>query len=446
MAAYDQAARYCAQAVEALDAAHADADPRRGPLLAAAGEALLHAGDPAAARLRFGQARAIARRSRDAHLLARTALGHGGLGVEIMDVDSETVGLLEEALNAIGTSDPGLSSALLARLAVELYYSPSRDRTDALSAKAVAAARNTGDPRTVAVALNARHVGLWRPDRLAERRTTAEEMIAAAQAASDPMLQLQGRNWLAVDLFEAGDMSEWRAETARHGALASELRVPAYTWYTTLWAAVDALHAGRFEEAAELRERARHEGTRAGDRNAELFAEMLGFEELAMRNDFSRVDLTWLENRIATSATGVAYRAAYAWILATLDRKAEARAHLSAIAEDGFAAMPFDANWISGLAEAGEATLLLGDRVAAGHILTALTPYAGRQTAAGRGVVTHGSVDRQLGHAAWVLGRHDEAVAHYEAAIRIDDAAGFSPWAERARRALSAIRPGSAEP
>ncbi len=153
MAAYEQAARWRAQAVGALDAAHADGDRRRGSLLAAAGEALLHAGDPAAARLRFEQARAIARRTRDAALLARAALGHGGLGVEIMDVDSETVGILEEALNAIRGSDPGLESALLARLAVELYYSPSRDRTDPLSAESVAAARRTGDPRTIAVAL-----------------------------------------------------------------------------------------------------------------------------------------------------------------------------------------------------------------------------------------------------------------------------------------------------
>jgi hypothetical protein len=362
-----------------------------------------------------------------------------------MDIDNETVGLLEEALHAIGTSDPGLSSALLARLAVELYYSPSRERTDALSERAVTAARSTGDPRTVTVALNARHVGLWRPDRLAERRAVSEEMIAAAQVAADPMLQLQGRNWRAVDLFEAGDMSEWRAETARHGELAAELRVPGYTWYTTLWAAVDSLHAGRFEEAAELRERARREGNRAGDRNAELFAEMLGFEELAMRDDFSRVDLRWLEARIANSASGMAYRAAYAWILATFGRETDARRQLSAVAADGFAAMPFDANWLSGLAEAGEATLLLRDRAAATGILAALSPYAGRQTAAGRAVVTHGSVDRQLGHAATVLGREEEAAAHYEAAIRIDDAAGFTPWADRARRALSALGRGSPE-
>jgi tetratricopeptide (TPR) repeat protein len=360
--------------------------------------------------------------------------------VEIMDVDGETVGLLEEALNAIGTGDPGMTSALLARLAVELYYSPSRDRTDPLSAEAVTAARRTADPRAIAVALNARHVALWRPDRLAERGAAADEMIAAAQAASDPMLQLQARNWRAVDLFEAGDMDEWRAEVARHAALAGELRVPAYTWYSTLWAAVDALHAGRLDEAAELRERARSEGTGAGDRNAELFAEMLRFEELVIRDDFTDMDLTWLEHRIATSATGVSYQPSYAWILATLGREDEARGHLRASSAGGFAVLPFDANWPSALAEAGEAALLLRDGATAGHVLTLLTPYAGRQTAAGRAVVTHGCVDRQLGNAAAVLGRREEAIAHYETAIRIDGAAGFTPWADRARRALDAVR------
>jgi hypothetical protein len=49
-------------------------------------------------------------------------------------------------------------------------------------------------------------------------------------------------------------------------------------------------------------------------------------------------------------------------------------------------------------------------------------------------------VDRQLGHAAAVLGRRDEAIAHYEAAIRIDGAAGFTPWVDRARDALEAVR------
>src|SRR5262249_12592706 len=127
------------------------------------------------------------------------------------------------------------------------------------------------------------------------------------------------------------------------------------------------------------------------------------------------------------------------WILASLGREEDARVELSATVAGGFASLPFDANWLSGMSEAGEATLLLGDREAAAGILTALTPFAGRQTAAGRAVVTHGCVDRQLGHAAAVLGRREEAIGHYENAIRIDGAAGFIPWVERARSALAQV-------
>ena len=56
---------------------------------------------------------------------------------------------------------------------------------------------------------------------------------------------------------------------------------------------------------------------------------MLFFEELIVRGDFARVELPWVEHRIATSATGAAYRAAYAWILASLGRESEARAGTS---------------------------------------------------------------------------------------------------------------------
>jgi hypothetical protein len=102
--------------------------------------------------------------------------------------------------------------------------------------------------------------------------------------------------------------------------------------------------------------------------------------------------------------------------------------------------LPFDANWLSAIGEAMQAALLLGDGRTAEAVYAVLAPYAGRQLAAGRAVTTHGCADRQLGHAALVLGRRDEAIAHYEAAVRIDAAAGLAPWAERARRALDGCR------
>ena len=303
MAAYEQAARFRADAVAALDATGDADDGHRGRLLAGAGEALLHAGDPDGANVRFAQASDIARRTRDAPLLARAALGRCGLGVEIVDVDEGRVALLEEALAVGGDGDPALTSTLRARLAVELYYARPRERGEELSAQAVDAARRAGSPRALALAFNARHVALWRPDRLDERRTVAEQMLRAAEAADDPSLVLQARNWSIVDQFEAGELRR----LARCGAAIREharaLRLPTFAWYADLWAAVDALHAGRFDEAAELRAAAHRAGLAAGDRNADVFDGMLGFETSILRDDFGALDVDALWGRVKTTAT-----------------------------------------------------------------------------------------------------------------------------------------------
>jgi DNA-binding SARP family transcriptional activator len=440
MAAYEQAARFRANAVAALDAAGAATDGHRGRLLTGAGEALLHAGDPGAANVRVAQASDVARRTRDAPLLARAALGRCGLGVEIVNVDDERVALLEEALDAAGAGDPALTSALRARLAVELYYASPRERSEDLSAQAVEAARRAGSPRAVALALNARHVALWRADRLDERRAVAEQMLRSAEAADDSTLALQARNWLIVDLFEAGDFGAWRTAVARYREHARALRLPTFAWYADLWAAVDALHTGRFEEAIELRAVAHRAGLAAGDRNADLFDGMLEFETSILRDDFSALDPAALWDRVGTTAVAAAYRPGYALVLAEHGRADEAREQLRIIARDRFAELPFDTNWLSAVGEAMEAALLLGDEQTAAQVEVVLAPYAGRQLAAGRAVATHGCADRQLAHAACVLGRREEAIAHYEAAVRIDAAAGLVPWAERAQRALDACR------
>jgi tetratricopeptide (TPR) repeat protein len=433
MLAYEEAAELFARALEVAD--------ERGPLLLARGDALLRAGEPAAARSCFTDAAALARSARDPVLLARAALGHAGLGVTIIELDQPAVALLEEALAALTDTEGVLRSELLARLAVELYYAPSRDRSEALSSQAVAVAREAGDPRAVAAALNARHVALWRPDRLRERRTTADAMIESAREAGERELELQARNWRVVDLFEAAEIAEWRAEVRRHGELATQLRMPSFTWYTPLWAAVEAVHAGRWDEAADLRERARAEGRRAGDRNADLFAEMLIATEVILRGTWERFDVTLIEEKIATSPAGMAWRGSYAWLLAVTGRPDAAREQLAIITADDFAALPFDANWPSAMGEAAEVCALLGDRDPAAAVYERLLPYAGGTLSAGRAVTSYGSTQRLLAGLAATLGRVDEAVARHEDAIRVNEGAGFTVWAEHSRRALGHIRP-----
>jgi hypothetical protein len=426
MLAYEEAAALFGRALEAAG--------DDGALLLARGDALLRAGEPVAARASFEAAAAVARAARDPVLLGRAALGHAGLGVTIIDLDARAIALLEEALAA--ATEPVLRSELLARLAVELYYAPSRDRSEALSSQAVAVARESGDRRALAAALNARHVALWRPDRLAERLATAEEMI---EVAGEPHLELQARNWRVADLFEALDIAEWRAEVARHGELAARLRMPTYAWYTPLWAAAEALYAGRWDEAAELRERARQEGGRAGDRNADLFAEMLTFQEVIMRGTWDALDLALLHDKIERSPASTAWRCSYTWMLAATGRVDAAREQYALIAADDFAALPFDANWPSGMGELASACIELGDPELVTPLYERLLPYAGVALTAGRAIGSFGSTERLLGGMAAVLGRIDEAAARLQAGIRRDEEIGFTVWAQHGRTALERL-------
>jgi hypothetical protein len=137
----------------------------------------------------------------------------------------------------------------------------------------------------------------------------------------------------------------------------------------------------------------------------------------------------------------MAWRGANAWLLAATGRPDAAREHVAILAADGFAALPFDANWLSALGEVAEACALLGDPEPAAAVYERLLPYAGGMLTSGRAVSSYGSTQRLLAGLEAVLGRLDEAVARHEDAIGINEAAGFTVWAEHGRRALGHIRP-----
>jgi DNA-binding SARP family transcriptional activator len=433
--AYEDAADRFDRAGQALELA--GAEDESGPVLLARGDALLRAGEPDAARAVFTAARALALRRADATLLAEAALGFAGLGIAIVDIDAEAIARLEEALERV--EDEALRSRLQARLAVELYYAPDRTRSDARSADAIATARSSGDARALASALSARHVALWRPDRVEERLAVAAEMIASAREAGDRHAEMQARNWRVVDLFELGEMTAWREESARHARLAEELRLPAFAWYTPLWAAMDAVLAGRHEDAARLSAEAEDAGLRAGDRNAQLFANIVRFCEQVEREAFDEIDVAdfaFVEDKIANSPAGIAYRGGYTWILAGLGETERAREQLHATMNFEHA---FDTNWLSLQAELAEASVLLGDATFAVTLYERLAPYAGRPVTAGRAVCSYGAADRTLGGLAALLGRRADAERHLEDAIRLNDAFGCVVWRERAERDLSRL-------
>jgi len=80
--------------------------------------------------------------------------------------------------------------------------------------------------------------------------------------------------------------------------------------------------------------------------------------------------------------------------------------------------------------------------VGAAHVITdpdvldgRSVDHTGRYRGTASALVRPGSADE----VAAVLGRRDVAIAHYERAIAIDDAAGLAPWAQRARAGLARL-------
>ena len=158
--------------------------------------------------------------------------------------------------------------------------------------------------------------------------------------------------------------------------------------------------------------------------------------------DFSDEELlAFSENAVASYASGMAYAAGLAWQYAELGRDADARALVDRIAADGFAGLAWDANWLSSVGELAEATALLGDRERAAELYERLLPYADRRIVAGRAVYDQCSAHYALALFATTIGRHDEAAAHFEAAIESDLAIGAAPALARAAPATPSCSP-----
>jgi hypothetical protein len=99
----------------------------------------------------------------------------------------------------------------------------------------------------------------------------------------------------------------------------------------------------------------------------------------------------------------------------------------------------FDTNWLSLQVECAEASVLIEDATHAATLYERLAPYAGRPATAGRGSCSYGAIDRPLGGLAALLGREEDAVRHFEDAIRLNEALGCKVWRAHAERQLARI-------
>jgi len=406
----------------------------RAELLLAQGASEDRAGLEDAARATFSDAAAAARVLEDASLLGRAALGFAGQWSVLGRVDRERLARLEEALEALGEKDSALRARLLARLALELYYSGEPERRQALSEQAVELARRVGDPRTLATCLDARHYALWRPETVDERLEVAAELRRVAEQTGDPELELEGAGWTVVDLLELGDVPGADVQIAAASKLAEALQRPLWLWWTLLLRCTRAQIAGRFDVAERLADEALETGRHGQAENAVNAYAQAMFNIRREQGRLAEVEPS-VRRFVELYPALVAWRAGLALLLVELGREDEARAEFEALAH--FEDLPRDANWLIGVTLLAEVAGALGDGARAEPLYGLLEPYAGRNVVVGRAATCNGSASRLLGILAAAMRSWELAEGHFISALAMHERMGARPWVARTQIAYA---------
>jgi DNA-binding SARP family transcriptional activator len=421
--AYGEAAAVTRRTIGMVRKLRGDDQARLGPLLLELGDALSRSGDTVGARAAYLEAVAAARHEQQPNWLGTAALGYAGPSWQgFGTVDTEAIGLLEEALATVPDDRVALRTRLRARLAVELYFARRPEQVLELTETALVTAREVGDPSVLAAALEARLWARWRPDGIAERVVLADELLAVAQADGNGETAAVARRWRLVALLEAGRVDEVWAEATRHEEEARRLGLPYELMYVAVFATMRALLEGRLEDA------------QVASAHVTTFGELRGGADALQFGGVHALTLAVLAGRVAEVVEPVrgfvdaypaipAWRGALATALAAAGRLDEAVTEVELVwpPEE---ALPFDAVQVGGFCFLAMAVSLLGDADKARHLYDVLLPYARRPVVLGAGGAVLGTVDLSLAQLAATCGDLDTAGRHLETAAQDLAAAG----------------------
>ena len=446
--AYGDAIAHYERALAAL-ALLAPDEQRRLQIYLALGGAAVRAARYPQARQAFDQAARHARALGDKDSFVLAALSFAEASPPSGTPDPAVIALLEEALVAVGEADSFSRALALAMLGQALYFS-DLERSETLSAKALATARRTEDPVAVSLALLYRQVALSGPGDVEERLALVEEARSIAGSIGfEPALH-HGEVARVFCLLELGRVDEAAEAIARMQQEAERVRLPDRQWRALVHRGGLAILDGRFAEGARLAAEALAVRRDASDPTA---MRLFNLQTFLCRRETG--ELGGIEDSIRTLAaqypTLVSWRALLASLLAESGRCEEARGILDSLAPDDFVAIRRDFNYPPALAFLATPVSLLEDGARAATLYRLLLPFAERNIVLpvySPGAL--GSAHRYLGILAATGRDTTRAVTHFEAALAANTRLGARPALARtqydyARLLLARGAPGDRE-
>ncbi|HZQ88016.1 MAG TPA: hypothetical protein VFA83_24425, partial [Acidimicrobiales bacterium] len=432
--AYEEAATHFAEAIALLERAPGADEAELNDLVLAMGDAQWRAGRTIDAHAAFLRAADEARRLARPDQLARAALGYGGgLGGYgwAVRADATLIGLLEDALEALGPGDSVQRVRLLGRLATELYYTPEVARRASLAEDAVAMAERLQDQGAELAARFSRCSATWGPDLPAEHRLAAStQVVRLASELDNSWLVLEGRSLRIDALVEMGQLDAAAEEHDARSALAEQLRLPRYVSDVSTYPAARALLEGRFDDAQVLADRAREIGESIGSETA---LTVYGGQMICLA--WMRGELAAVEELVVAFADAYpwipAFRAVLAFVHAQIGDRDAAAAAVEQLADEGLDWLPRDGIWSIAVWALAFACAELGDAARCAQLHDLLLPHADSLCGLGAGLCL-GSARLPLAMTAAAAGL-PTADEHFDVALRVHERAEARPFVAETR-------------
>ncbi|MEO6029693.1 MAG: AAA family ATPase [Candidatus Binatia bacterium] len=434
---YEDAVRHFERALEALALRPAD-DDERLRLHLSLGDAAWRAGDLEKANETLERALRSARALGAAHMFARAALGIGRLNAETGTPDQTLIAFLREALRGLGDGDDPLAAAVMARLAMALYFTRAEEERAELSERAVAMARRLGDPTAIVIALINRHFMLWGPGDVEARLAISAEGLELAGHLADPQLGFEMQRWRLLDLLENGDITAMDRELDVYSRRAEDVRLPTYRWHARLTRTMRVLLAGHFAEGGHLA--ATLMAVKA-DGYASPRGQCYMIQSFVVTREYRRLaELDAPFKALARHYPAMPiWRCGLAVVRAEQGLDAWARTLIAPLAAEDFASLPRDGNYIPALTLLAELAHHLGETRWAELLLPLLAPFAARVVMVGPSAACYGSAARYLGLLAETLGRHAEAERYYDDALAMNTGIAARPYVAYTRYDLARL-------
>lgn len=415
---YEEAAAHYERGLEAHVVSGQPQDERRCELLLALGEARWKTGQLDKARQAYEQAADLAEKLGDPTSLAHAALGFCGphRPEAAAAVTRPVVGLLGRALATLGDDDSPLRARLMGRLAATLAYADVEHRNPMLALQALEIARRAGEKATLADVLASAHRATRGPDTLHESIALAAELGRVADEVGDHELRILAHRWLIAHLHELGDIEAVERELEALQRLSETRRERYFKWNLAVLQANHAYLGGRLEHCETLAHNALAHSFEGHDDAA---AHIFGTQIVLIRREQGRLDelVEAIEGFAVQYPEFVSWRCALASTYAQLQRTAQARQELEALAGADFGDLPRDAFWLSSMLSLCEAVVFLDDVPRAALLYKLLLPYAERCVVI-VALPCLGSASRPLGMLATTLSRYEEAARHFQQALK----------------------------